>query len=175
MLSDYLDKKPTIGENNYIDPQARIIGAVKTGKDCSFWPMSVVRGDVNFIDIGDRCNVQDGSILHVTHRSERFNNKGSPLIIGNEVTIGHGAKLHACNIGSRVLIGIGSIILDRAKIHNDVMLGAGALVTSDSVLESGWLYLGSPAKAARRLKVEEIEFLQYSALHYVKVMSNYSL
>lgn len=163
---------PKIGAKTYIDPAATVIGDVRMGENVSIWPGAVVRGDVHYIKIGDNTNIQDGSILHVTHDG-LYTPGGSPLIIGNGVTIGHQVVLHACTIDDYCLIGIGSIILDNVTIEKLVMIGAGSLVPPHKVLKSGYLYLGNPAKAVRKLTDEEKEKLIYSAKHYVKLKDKY--
>ncbi len=168
----YQDHTPRLGKRVYVDPQACVIGKVTLGDDCSVWPMAAIRGDVHRIDIGPRTNVQDGAVLHVTSDT-RFSPGGRPLIIGAEVTIGHGAILHACTLGDRVLVGMGATVLDGAVVENEVIIGAGSLVPPDKRLESGWLYLGSPARPARPLKDEEREFLAFSAAHYVELKDDY--
>lgn len=150
-----------------IDPSSVIIGDVDLADDVGVWPLVVIRGDVNKVVIGRRTNVQDGSVLHVTHRSEH-NPEGSPLIIGEDVTVGHKAMLHGCKIGDRVLVGMGSILLDGAIVEDDVMIGAGSLVPPGKKLESGHLYLGSPVKKIRELTQEELAGLTYSSNNYVK-------
>ena len=128
----------------------------------------MIRGDVNHIHIGSGTNIQDGSVLHVTHASEEYSSAtGTPLLIGEDVTIGHKVVLHACTIGDRSLIGMGSIVLDNAVIENEVMVAAGSVVTPGKVLESGFLYVGNPARQKRELSQKEIAFLSYSAKNYV--------
>lgn len=158
---------PTIGERVYIDPQSCIIGDVEIGADSSVWPMAVIRGDMHRIRIGERVSVQDGSVLHITHAST-YNEQGHPLIIGNDVTIGHNACLHGCTIEDEVLIGIGAIVLDGALVPTQTMIAAGCLVPPGKQLESGHLYVGSPAKKARPLNDKELAFFKYSASNYVK-------
>lgn len=158
--------QPLIGKGVFIDDSAVVIGDVTLGNDVSIWPTSVVRGDVESIKIGDGSNVQDGSVLHVTHAG-RYTNQGHPLVIGKGVTIGHKAVVHACTVGDYCLIGIGAIILDDAVLEDYVMLGAGSLVPPGKRLETGYLYVGSPARQIRQLKESEKEFLEYSAEHYV--------
>ncbi|PWC09394.1 gamma carbonic anhydrase family protein [Brenneria roseae subsp. americana] len=172
LLRRYKDALPVVGENVMIDRSSVVIGKVTLGDDVSVWPLVVVRGDVNQISIGARSNIQDGSVLHITHSSEK-NPEGNPLIIGEDVTVGHKAMLHGCKIGNRVLIGMGSIILDGAIIEDDVMIGAGSLVSPGKRLESGYLYLGSPAKKIRPLTQEEIEGLIYSSNNYVRWKNEY--
>lgn len=160
--------EPRLGENVHVDATALIIGDVGIGAYSSVWPMAVIRGDVHSIRIGERTNIQDGTIVHVTHDGE-FSPGGFATRVGNDVTVGHRAIVHACTIGDRVLVGMGSIIMDGAEVADDVILGAGSLVTSGSRLESGWLHLGSPARAVRELKPGERRFLEYSAGHYAKL------
>ncbi len=163
---------PKIGRSTYIDPSAVVIGDVTLGDNVSIWPMAVVRGDVERITIGVNTNVQDGSILHVTHYG-KFTDRGYPLTIGKCVTVGHRAILHACTIGDYCLIGMGAIIMDDSKVEDHVILGAGSLVPSGKTLNSGHLYIGSPAKMIRELSGEEFEFLAYSSQHYVELKDQY--
>jgi carbonic anhydrase/acetyltransferase-like protein (isoleucine patch superfamily) len=163
---------PTIGHSTYIDDTAVVIGNVTLGNNVSIWPTTVIRGDVESITIGDDTNIQDGSVLHVTHYG-KFTDRGYPLTIGKGVTVGHRAIAHACTIGDYCLIGMGAIIMDDAVIEDYVMLGAGSLVPSGKILESGHLYVGSPAKLVRPLKDSEREFLVYSSQHYVELKNKY--
>jgi carbonic anhydrase/acetyltransferase-like protein (isoleucine patch superfamily) len=163
---------PKIGHSTYIDDSAVVIGNVTIGNNASIWPATVIRGDVESISIGDDTNIQDGSVLHVTHYG-KFTNRGYPLTIGKGVTVGHRAIAHACTIGDYCLIGMGAIIMDDAVIEDYVMLGAGALVPSGKTLESGHLYVGSPAKLVRPLKDSEREFLVYSSQHYIELKNKY--
>lgn len=171
-IRHYLNITPSIAKDVFIDETATLIGDVRLGKDVSIWPMVVARGDVHYISIGERTNIQDGSVLHVTHISSK-DPEGFPLIIGNDVTVGHKAMLHGCTIGNRVLVGMGSILLDGAIIEDDVMIGAGSLVSPGKKLESGFLYLGSPVKKIRPLTSAEIDGLLYSANNYVKWKNDY--
>ncbi|SEA18653.1 gamma carbonic anhydrase family protein [Microbulbifer marinus] len=166
------EKCPQLGNGVYVDPQSVVIGDVTLGDDSSVWPMAVIRGDMHRIRIGERTSVQDGAVLHITHAGP-FNEDGWPLIIGDDVTIGHKACLHGCTVGSRVLIGIGSIVMDGAVIEDDVVLAAGALVPPGKKLESGYLYVGAPCKQARPLSDKEKEFFRYSAANYVKLKDQY--
>ena len=159
---------PSIHASAYVDPTALVIGQVTLGAQSSIWPMTVVRGDINVISIGERTNIQDGSILHVTHDGE-FSPGGAKLTVGNDVTVGHSVILHACTLKDTCLIGIGSVVLDNAIVHSHTMIGAGSLVTSGKELEGGYLWMGRPAKKIRELNDREIEYLSYSAKHYVKV------
>jgi len=172
VLRAYQDTYPVIGHSVYLDPFSSIIGAVTLADDVSIWPMCVLRGDVHAIKVGKRTNIQDGSVLHVARKGEA-SIEGYSLTIGEDVTVGHKAMLHACQIGDRVLIGMGAIDLDNARIDNDVILGAGALVPPNKHLASGYLYLGSPAKPARKLTADEFAFLKRSATHYVKLKNEY--
>lgn len=168
----FKNSTPTLGKNIYIDPQACVIGKVTIGDDSSVWPMSVIRGDVESIRIGHSTNVQDGSILHVTHDGP-YSNGSRGLVIGDEVTIGHKVLLHACTIGNRCLIGMGSIVMDNVVIQDEVLLAAGSLVPPNKTLESRCLYKGNPVKKIRNLTQDEIEMLEYSAKHYVQVKNEY--
>ncbi|MGF1693618.1 gamma carbonic anhydrase family protein [Photobacterium kagoshimensis] len=165
-------KAPKLGLHTYIDTSAVMIGEISLGNESSIWPLVAARGDVNHIVIGDRSNIQDGSVLHVS-RATSDNPKGHPLIIGNDVTVGHKAMLHGCHIGNRVLVGMGSIILDGAIIADDIIIGAGSLVPPSKVLESGFLYIGSPIKKARPLTDQERGFLVISADNYVRLKDEY--
>lgn len=171
-LRTYKSGWPHIHDSAYVDPQASVIGDVVIGPDSSVWPMTVIRGDVNVIRIGARSNVQDGSVIHVTHPYAGVP-QGHVVTIGDDVTIGHRAVIHGCAIGNECLIGIGAVILDGAVLQDRVLLGAGSLVTEGKVLESGHLYLGSPARMARTLSDEEIKWFKYSAQHYVKLKNDY--
>ena len=171
-LRPYRNIIPTLGARVYIDPAAVVIGKVTIGDDSSIWPAAVVRGDVNSITIGARTSIQDGSVLHVTHDGP-YAPGGRALIVGSDVTVGHRVVLHACTIGNACLIGMGSIVLDNVETDDFVMIGAGSVVTPGKRLEKYGLYVGSPARRVRDLKPREIEFLTYSAGHYVKVKDEY--
>lgn len=155
-----------------IDASSVVIGDVRLADDVGIWPLVVIRGDVNYVAIGARTNIQDGSVLHVTHKSAS-NPQGNPLIVGEDVTVGHKVMLHGCTIGNRVLVGMGSIVLDDAVIEDEVMIGAGSLVPQHKRLESGYLYLGSPVKQIRPLSETERAGLRYSANNYVKWKDEY--
>ena len=172
MLRSYGNISPVLGSRVYVDEAARVIGRVRAGDDVSFWPMVVARGDVNEIVIGQRTNIQDGSILHVTHDGP-YSPGGIALLIGDEVTVGHKAVLHACTVGARCLIGMGAIVMDGAVIEDDVIVAAGSLVTPGKRLQSRHLYQGSPARKVRALRDSEIEMLAYSAAHYVRLKDQY--
>lgn len=172
-LRPYLDTAPTLGARVYVDAAAVVIGAVSLGDDVSIWPMCVVRGDVNSIVIGARTNVQDGSVIHVTHEGPFTQPGGMPTVIGSDVTIGHGAIVHACTIGDFALIGMGARVLDGAVVSAYGFVGAGAVVPPGKVVGEGELWLGNPARLARRLTDRELEQLQYSAGHYVRLKDRY--
>lgn len=171
-LRKYQNTYPKVSPSAYIDEACVLVGDITIDDDASIWPLVAARGDVNSIFIGKRTNVQDGSVLHVTRKSSK-NPEGIPLIIGDDVTVGHKALLHACTIGDRVLVGMGAIVLDGAVIESDVMLGAGALVPPGKTLTSGFLYIGSPAKQARLLTDDEVNFLKLSADNYVILKNEY--
>ncbi len=171
-ISSYLGAFPALGKRAYVHSSAQVIGDVKLGDDSSVWCNTVLRGDVNRIVIGRGTNVQDLTVGHVSHKNPE-NPEGSPLIVGDYVTIGHSVILHGCRIGNECLIGMGSIILDDTVIPDRVVIGAGSLVTQGKALESGMLYLGRPAKAVRALTNEEIAYLMYSAEHYMKLKDDY--
>ena len=163
---------PRIAEDVLIDPTAVVIGDVEIGANSSVWPLTVIRGDIHRIRIGQRTSVQDGSVLHVTHAGP-FNPDGYPLIIGDEVTIGHKVMLHGCTIGNRILIGMGAIVMDGVIVGDEVVIGAGSLVPPGKVLESGYLYLGSPVKKVRALSDKELDYFSYTAKRYVDLAAAY--
>lgn len=172
MMKSYRGKSPQFGDRCYVDEAAVLFGDIKTGDDVSVWPLVAARGDVHHIRIGHRSNIQDGTVLHVTHDGP-YSPGGLPLIIGDDVTVGHKVILHACTVGNRCLIGMGSIVMDGAVIEDEVLLAAGAVVTPGKRLKSGYLYRGNPAREARPLSDSEREMLSYSAANYVKVKNNY--
>lgn len=163
---------PRIASSAYIDPAACVIGDVEISDDASVWPMCVVRGDVHHIRIGARTNIQDGSILHVTHDGPSKAG-GFPLLIGEDVTVGHGAILHACTIEDACLIGMGATVLDGAVVMKHGFVGAGCLVPPGKIVQSGEMWLGNPGKLARQLSDREIEMLYYSAQHYIRLKNEY--
>jgi carbonic anhydrase/acetyltransferase-like protein (isoleucine patch superfamily) len=172
MIRSYQDKTPAIGAGSYIDETAVVIGDVEIGKDCSVWPLTVIRGDINKIRIGDSTNIQDGSVLHVTHRGD-YSPDGAELHVGSQVTVGHKVLLHGCRIGNQCLIGMGSIIADNAIVEDRVIVGSGSLVPPGKRLESGYLYFGNPVAQKRPLAERELEYLAYVADHYVLLSQKY--
>ena len=171
-LRPYKDLFPQTGQRVMIDATSVVIGDVRIADDVSIWPLVAIRGDVNYVAIGARSNIQDGSVLHVTHKSAH-NPEGNPLIVGEDVTVGHKVMLHGCTIGNRVLVGMGSILLDDVVVEDDVMIGAGSLVPQHKRLESGYLYFGNPVKQIRPLTEAELTGLKYSANNYVKWKDDY--
>ena len=173
MLLRYKKWFPKFGENSWIAPNATIIGNVEIGSDCSIWFGSVIRGDVHKIRIGNRTNIQDLTMIHVTHYKNPDMSDGYPTIIGDDVTIGHRVMLHGCSIEDACLIGMNSTILDGAIISKESIIGAGALVTGNKKFPPRSLIIGSPAKMVRQLTDEEVEELYASALRYVKFKNEY--
>jgi carbonic anhydrase/acetyltransferase-like protein (isoleucine patch superfamily) len=171
-IRPYKDIVPKIASSAYVDDSAVVIGDVVIGPDSSIWPLCAVRGDTNFIRIGERSNLQDGSVIHVTHRYPEAP-QGYPVIIGNDVTIGHKVMVHGCTIEDRVLIGMGSTLLDGARIGSEVLLGAGSLVTEGQELAGGYLWMGRPARRVRALTDEEHNWFTYVARHYVELKNDY--
>tara|TARA_R110000868_G_scaffold391396_1_gene661395 strand:+ start:44031 stop:44561 length:531 start_codon:yes stop_codon:yes gene_type:complete len=172
-IRPYKGIHPVLAEGVYIDESAVIIGDVHIGKDSSVWPLTVIRGDVNHCRIGERCNIQDGSVIHLS-RTRPSNPNGYPTILGDNVSIGHKVMLHGCTIGNNVLIGMGAIILDGAVIEDEVLVGAGSMVTQGKRLESGYLYMGTPAKKIRPLKDGERELFTRTAGDYVELKGEYA-
>ncbi|GAB6078797.1 gamma carbonic anhydrase family protein [Hydrogenobaculum acidophilum] len=166
MLKAYKNVYPKIGKGVYIAENAFVIGDVELEEDVSVWFGSVIRGDVNYIRIGKRTNIQDNSVIHVTHDTH-------PTIIGHDVTIGHGAIIHGCTIKDFVLVGMGATIMDGSVIEDFVLVGARALITPNKHIPSGVLVAGAPAKIVRDLKQEEIELIKESALNYVNYKNAY--
>jgi carbonic anhydrase/acetyltransferase-like protein (isoleucine patch superfamily) len=160
---------PQIADDAWIDESAVVIGDVKIGPRSSIWPLCVIRGDIHRIEMGADTNIQDGTIVHVSHDS-RFMPGGAPVIVHDRVTVGHQAVLHGCEIRDHCLIGIGSRVLDRAVLEPRTMIGAGSLVPPGRVLESGYLWVGTPVKRVRALKDREIEYLDYVAENYTRLM-----
>lgn len=172
MIRAWKGRRPQLATGAWVDIQACVIGDVWLGEDVSVWPMAVLRGDVNRIEIGARSNVQDNATLHVTHDGP-YTRGGVPMRIGEDVTVGHGVTLHACSIGNRCLIGMGAVVLDRAVIGDDVILAAGSVVPPGKQLQGGHLYRGAPAQQVRPLTADELENLRYSTAHYVRLKADY--
>ena len=166
MLKPYRGISPTIAPNAFIEDTAVVIGDVVIGSDSSVWFQAVIRGDVHFIRIGHRTNIQDLCLLHVTHDTH-------PLTLGDDVTVGHHAVLHGCTIHNRVLIGMGTIIMDGVVIEEDCIIGAGTLITEDVHIPSKSLVLGSPAKVKRTLTETELTWIKESALNYLRYAQQY--
>ena len=164
---------PRLGERVFIDPACTVIGDVHIGDDSSIWPGTIIRGDVNHIRIGARTNIQDGTIIHVSHDGPSGKPVGYPTLIGDDVTIGHGAIIHACRIGNACLIGMGATVLDGAVIEDHGFVGAGAVIPPGKTVRSGELWLGNPAKCVRTLNEQDIAQLYYSAKHYVRLKDKY--
>lgn len=171
-LSSYKGVAPSLGHAVYVADSARLVGDIHLDTDSSIWHMVAARGDVNHIRIGKRTNVQDGTILHVTRRSPN-NPTGYPLIIGDDVTIGHKCMLHGCTLGNRILVGMGAIVMDGVVVQDDVFIGAGTLVPPNKTLESGYLYVGNPMIKKRPLNEKEVAFLKQSATNYVELKNEY--
>lgn len=171
-IAPYLDARPQLADGVYLHDSAQLIGNVRIGADSSVWCNAVLRGDVNDIVIGRCTNFQDLAMGHVAHRTPH-KPQGSPLVIGDYVTVGHSAILHGCRIGNDCLIGMGSIVMDDAVVDDLVMLGAGSLVPPGKHLESGFLYMGRPAEKVRALTEAEKTWLRYSAEHYVRIKNDY--
>ena len=167
MIRVFQGIKPTIPDSAFIEETAVVIGDVIIGEDASVWFHTVIRGDVHYIRIGARTNIQDLSLLHVTHNDY-------PLVIGNDVTVGHRVVLHGCTIKDRVLVGMGAIIMDGAEIGEDSLVGAGALVTEQTVVPPKSLILGSPAKVKRPVTEKELAWIRESAKNYVQYARQYT-
>lgn len=171
MIRTFESYRPKIAPSAWVDATALVIGDVELAEDVSVWPMTVVRGDVHYIRVGARSNIQDGAVVHVAHAGDY--SPGYPTIIGEDVTVGHKAIVHACTVEDACLIGMAATIMDGAVLGSESILGAGALVPPGKQLPGGYLYVGSPAKAARELTDEEKEFLRYSARNYVSVKNRH--
>ena len=167
MIREFLGKTPNIHPTAFVVESADIIGDVTMGEQSSAWFNVTIRGDVNKITIGDRSNVQDNVCIHVMHQT-------GPTKIGNDVTIGHGAVVHGCTLNDRVLVGMNATLLDKVVVESDVIIAAGTLVPPNKVLERGYMYMGSPAKAVRKLTEKEIESIKYYSSNYVKYSRAYT-
>jgi len=171
-IRSFQQHTPKLGARVFVDPTAVVLGDVEIGEDSSVWPLTVIRGDMHRIRIGARSSIQDGSVLHITHPGP-YNPDGFPLTIGDEVTVGHKVTLHGCTLGSRILVGMGSIVMDGAVVEDEVIIAAGSLVPPGKRLESGYLYVGSPVKQARPLTDKERSFFAYTAGNYVRLKDGY--
>ena len=166
MIHSYIDKTPKIHSSTWVADSAQVIGDVVIGEESSVWFNAVVRGDVNHIRIGKRTNIQDGCIVHVARNT-------LPTIVGDEVTVGHNAVLHACTIGNQVLVGMGAVVMDGAEVGDNCIVGAGSLVTPGTKIPAGSLAVGSPAKVKRALTEEESRSIRESAANYVADLEHY--
>lgn len=166
MIRKYKNISPRVDSSVFIEDSAQVIGDVEIAGDSSVWFNAVIRGDVNFIRIGERTNIQDGSVLHVTKDTH-------PLILGNDITVGHAVTLHGCTIRDRCLIGMGAIVLDGAEIGEDSIVGAGTLVKEGMKVEAGTLVVGVPARAVRKLNDEEKARIKKSAVNYINYSADY--
>lgn len=173
-IRSYQGKTPQLADTVYIDASAVLIGDIVIGADSSVWPQVAIRADMHRIQIGERTSIQDDSVLHITHAGP-YHPDGYPLIIGHDVTVGHKVLLHGCEIGDRVLIGMGSIVMDGVVIEEDVIVGAGSLVPSGKRLNSGYLYMGAPARQIRPLTEDERRFLVYTAKNYVELKDRHRM
>ncbi len=171
-IRSYQGHSPAIASSAYVDDAAVVIGDVTIGADSSIWPMVAIRGDVHRITIGQRSNIQDGAVLHVT-ADNQFNPGGFPLTLGDGVTVGHNATLHACTIEDYALIGMGATVLDGALVQAKAMVGAGTVVAPGKVIKGGYLWLGSPARKVRALTENELAYLTFSARHYVDLKNRH--
>jgi carbonic anhydrase/acetyltransferase-like protein (isoleucine patch superfamily) len=151
---------PTLGTDCFIAPNATLVGDVVMGDKCSVWFNAVIRGDVNFIKIGNNTNIQDGVVIHCTYQ-------GAATTIGNNVSIGHNALVHGCTLHDHVLIGMGAIVMDYAVVEEFVIIAAGAVVLEKTICESGYLYAGTPAKKIKLLTAEQIEMLKRLPQNYI--------
>jgi carbonic anhydrase/acetyltransferase-like protein (isoleucine patch superfamily) len=167
-----LNKHPQFGENCFVAPNATIVGDVVMGNHCSVWFNTVIRGDVNYIKIGNKVNIQDGAIIHCTYQKNATN-------IGNNVSIGHGAIVHGCTIHDDVLIGMGAIVMDRCEIQKNSLIAAGAVVTEGTIVEEGSLYAGVPARKIKEITKEllhnEIERIADNYIKYSSWFNDYNV
>ena len=166
VVKPYKGVFPRVHPSVYLSDNVYVIGDVEIGEDSSVWFGSVVRGDVNYIRIGKRTNIQDNSVVHVTHDTH-------PTIIGDNVTVGHRVILHGCVLGNNILVGMGAVVMDGVEVEDYVLIGAGALLTPNKKIPSGVLVAGVPAKVVRDLREEEIKLIEESAENYVKYKNEY--
>lgn len=158
---------PVVHPTAFVDESAQVIGDVQIGAESSVWMNAVIRGDVNSIRIGERTNVQDGTVIHVMHHTH-------PTAVGDDVTIGHGAIVHGCTVGSRVLLGMGAILLNGSTIGEDTIVAAGSLVPENMAVPPRSLVMGSPARVRRALTDDEVRFVLASAGNYVRYRLDYA-
>ncbi len=172
-IREFEGASPDIHNSVFVDESAIITGNVVIGQDSSVWPLVSIRGDIHHIRIGARTNIQDGSVLHVTHDSD-YAPGGYGLTVGDDVTVGHSVVLHACTVENLCLIGMGSVVLDGAVVQSGAMVGAAGLVPPNKVIDGGYMWLGSPVKRVRELTEKEKGFLLYSAAQYVKLKNRHA-
>jgi len=173
MIKKYFSISPEIGQRSWVAENAMVIGKCKIGDDCSVWFGTIIRGDVNYIRIGDRTNIQDNSVIHVTHSKTNNPDDGYPTVIGDDVTIGHKVMLHGCKIGNSCLIGMNATLLDGSEIGEGSIVAAGSVVTQNKKFPPQSLIMGTPAKVVRKLTEEEITHIYQSAKNYVKYKDEY--
>ena len=166
MISAFEGKSPSIAKSAYVAPGVTVIGEVSIAEQASIWFQSVLRGDINSISIGKGTNIQDGCLLHVTRKNA--------LLVGERVTVGHGAIIHACEIGNDCLIAMGAIVLDGAVVEDGCLIGAGALIPPGMVVKAGSLMLGSPAKFVRELNAEDRERIRHGAENYIEYAARFA-
>ena len=173
-IRSFNGKTPQLANDVFIDPMATITGDVNIGQQSSVWPNVSIRGDLLTISIGNKTNIQDNSVLHTTQFLDNPGH-GFDTKIGDEVTVGHNVVIHGCHIGNRVLVGMGAVVLDGAIIEDEVIIGAGSVVSPGKTLESGFLYMGAPAKQTRLLKESEKIYIRANAQNYYEVMLQHKL
>jgi carbonic anhydrase/acetyltransferase-like protein (isoleucine patch superfamily) len=166
MVRSFRNRLPVVHSTAFVDESAQVVGDVEIGAESSVWMLAVIRGDVNQVRIGQRTNVQDGTVIHVMHDTY-------PTNIGDDVTIGHRAIVHGCTLGNRVLVGMGAIILNGATVGEDSIVAAGALITEGAVVAPRSLVMGAPGKFRRSLSDEEVRFVLESAENYVRYRLDY--
>jgi len=171
-IRDFENILPDLHPDAYVDETALVVGDVVIGENSSVWPFTIIRGDVNQIRVGANTNIQDNSVLHVSHDGP-YNPGGYALTIGDYVTVGHRVILHGCTVHDNCLIGMGTTIMDGAVIHPYTLIGAGSLVTPNKELEGGYLWMGSPARKVRELTDQERESIDYSAQHYIRLKNRH--
>lgn len=174
MIKQFGAFRPELADGAWVDEQALVVGQVTLGEGANVWPMAVLRGDVGKISVGARSNIQDGAVVHVTHDGT-YTPGGRDTVIGEDVTIGHSAVIHACTIHDQVLIGMNATVLDGAVVESQVLVAAGALVAPGKRLQSGYLYAGNPARQIRELTTGELDFFAYSAKNYVELAAAYQV